>query len=167
MENNYRIGRTGIQARGWPRTIEDLFSGFTQPRCGSDNWIGAGLRSLLPLLRGLRRHPSDIGFGEGEPAAEGLGIDRGRIDPEEALHGAALHDERAAAGQALRGGLTVRADAEHEAVLAGAAEHVVAEEEADAAEHLLLAERGGGNVRGRAEAAADLVRQCRHVLLAF
>jgi hypothetical protein len=95
-------------------------------------------------LHGFRREAADVLLGEGEPAREPSGVARSRLDPEKALHHAASHHDWPSTRRSTSLRPPCAIDAEHVAILAGAAKHVAIEHEADAAEHAPFAEAAAG-----------------------
>jgi hypothetical protein len=86
----------------------------------------------------LWRQPCDIALGKRHPAAQVPIRALAPVNPDEASEPPAVHLHGGCTGTGECLGLLLPADAEHEAVLAGAAQHVVVEEKADAAEHSLF-----------------------------
>src|ERR671918_588470 len=93
----------------------------------------------------LRRQGGRVAYGVGDEAFEGAVFESGRCDRDEAAHRSAGEVHRARVGSSQQVLLVFRRDSKDELVAVDTAAHVPADQERQAAEHLLLADVVAGD----------------------
>src|SRR5260221_2602836 len=128
-----------MQQRSPSRALQSRKLSRTSSACGvakrrSTSWIFPPDTDSLRL----RRQRADVVIRQRDPALDRATVAGIRVHPDKSWKSPALESHGTRAGPLEGFGVLFFADAEHEVVLARGAEHVPEQEEAHAAEHLLL-----------------------------